>query len=226
MEAFPQTRRTRPAGAAELLLVRHGETTPYVPGQPFDAIADGTGDPPLAPEGIEGAEQVGRRLASEDIAAVYVTPLRRTLQTAAPLLAKTGHQPIEIADLQEVHLGEWERGISRQHFAEGHPAALAAKEQRRWELVPGAENTDAFAARVRRGIEFIAERHPNQLAVAFLHGGVIGEVLHQATSAPRFTFSIDNASISHLFVAPGDPPEKWVVRAVNDTAHRPYPFGS
>jgi len=79
---YRQTRFRRPAGATEILLVRHGESEPLVPGNPFPLV-DGHGDPALAPEGHEQAERVASRLASQRIDAIYVSTLRRTAQTAA-----------------------------------------------------------------------------------------------------------------------------------------------
>ena len=73
-----------------------------------------------------------------------------------------------------------------------------------------------FADRVRAGINRIAAAHPDELVVAVVHGGVIGQVLAQATGAHGFAFSgADNASLSHIVVAP----DRWIVRCYNDTTH-------
>ena len=83
-------------------------------------------------------------------------------------------------------------------------------------MVPGAEPGDAFDARVRAGIERIAASHPDELVVAFVHGGVIGSVLAQATGAQGLAFAgTDNGSISEIVVIG----ERWAVRRFNDTAH-------
>ena len=76
---FRQHRFVPPPGACEILLVRHGESSPHVEGEPFELV-DGHGDPPLAPEGQAQAELVAERLTStgERIAAIYVTTLQRT----------------------------------------------------------------------------------------------------------------------------------------------------
>ena len=92
---------------------------------------DGHGDPELAPDGRRQAELVGDRLASHPIDAIYVTTLRRTAQTAAPLAAELGLTPAVEADLREVHLGEWEGELFRQRVAEGHPIAVRMSEEER-----------------------------------------------------------------------------------------------
>ena len=67
--------------------MRHGQSIPYVEGQPFPLV-DGHGDPPLSPRGEWQAERVGERLADEPIDAIYVSSLTRTHQTAAPLASR------------------------------------------------------------------------------------------------------------------------------------------
>jgi probable phosphoglycerate mutase len=52
--------------------------------------------------------------------------------------------------------------------------------------------------------------------VSVSHGGVIGQILAQATGSRPFAFNgADNASISHLVVL-GD---RWLLRRYNDTTH-------
>lgn len=214
---FRQHRFAPPPGACEILLVRHGESGPFVEGEPFPLV-DGHSDPPLHPEGRIQAEQVAERLVAtgERIAAVYVTTLRRTQQTAAPLLARLGLEARVERDLREVLLGEWEGGVFRRKVAEGDPIAERMYREERWDVIPGGEPTADFEARVRRGIERIARAHHDELVVAVVHGGVIGQVMNIATGATGFAFAgADNASISHLVVDG----ERWVVRCYNDTSH-------
>ena len=73
-----------PKGATDLLLIRHGESQAAVDGVQFPN-KDGHGDPALHPNGEQQAFAVGERLKTLPIAAIYVTTLRRTHQTAAPL---------------------------------------------------------------------------------------------------------------------------------------------
>lgn len=210
-----QSRFTRPPGACEMLLVRHGESAPARDDQPF-ALVDGHGDPELAPAGHHQARRVADRLAGEDLAAIYVTTLQRTVQTAAPLAARLGLEPRVEPDLREVFLGEWEGGSFRRHVAEGHPIARRMFAEQRWDVIPGAEAADAFAARVRAAVARIAQAHRDQAVAVVSHGGVIGQVLALAAGTRAFTFTgSDNAAISHLVVTD----ERWILRRYNDTAH-------
>lgn len=213
---YRQYRFSRPPGATELFLVRHGESKAVVPGEERPHH-EGHDDPPLAPDGRVQAEAVGARLADQQIDAIYVSSLRRTHETAAPLAARLGLTPVVDHDLREVHLGEWEGGQLRQKAAEGHPLVIEMFQQQRWDVIPGAESSDAFGGRLRAALGRIVAAHPDQRVVVVVHGGVIGEVLRQASgSSQGFAFvASDNGSISHVVVH-GD---RWIIRRFNDTAH-------
>ena len=215
-QEYRQTRFRRPRGSTELLLVRHGASEPAVPGRRFPLVG-GHGDPALAPEGQEQAQRVADRLAREHLDAIYVTNLRRTAETAAPLAERLGMTPLVEADLREVHLGEWEGGLFRQRMAEGDPIALQVRSEERWDLIPGAEPQEVFVDRVRSGIERIVAAHPDQRVAVFAHGGTIGLLMNLAVGGGRgFAFvGSDNGSISHLVAIGGH----WIVRRFNDTSH-------
>ncbi len=212
---YPQHRFTLPPGATTVLLVRHGESAAIV-----DGVAppnrDGHDDPPLADVGHEQARRLADRLAAEPIDAIYISTLQRTEQTAAPLAERLGLQPIVVADLREVFLGDWEGGLFRKYVANGHEAALRMYASHRWDTIPNAEADEAFGARVTRALAGIVAAHPDQRVVVVAHGGVIAKLLAGAAGTDRtFAFLADNASISELAHVEG----RWIVRRFNDTAH-------
>lgn len=212
-----QHRFTPPSGACEILLVRHGESAPFVEDEPFPLVG-GHADPPLHPDGHVQAAQVAERLVltGERIAAVYVTTLQRTAQTAAPLLERLAIEATVVPELREVYLGQWEGGLLRKKVADGDPVAERLYSEQRWDVIPDGEAADAFEARVRVGVERIADAHPDELVVAVLHGGVIGQIMNIASGTTGFAFNgADNASISHIVVAR----DRWILRCYNDTSH-------
>jgi 2,3-bisphosphoglycerate-dependent phosphoglycerate mutase len=199
------------------VLVRHGASQPAVPGEPFPLL-DGHGDPALAPEGEVQAIHVAERLAIEPLTGLFVTPLRRTGQTAEPLATVIGIEPVVVPELREVFLGDWDGGEFRVRMAEGDPIAIQAVVEERWDVIPGAETMESFAARVRAGIEgVVAAAGPDVTVAAFVHGGVIGEACRQATESRPFAFvHADNGSLTRLVILPG---ARWLLRSFNDTAH-------
>ena len=213
---YRQTGFRPPPGSTEVFLVRHGASEPAKPGQPFPLV-DGHGDPALAPEGREQAERVAERFAGEALDAIYVTTLRRTHETAAPLADRLGLTPVVEPGLREVGLGEWEGGVLREKVAKLDPVAVRMFTEERWDVIPGAEPHDEFNGRVRGAIDRIAAAHPGQRVVAVVHGGVIGSALTHAVRSERgFAFAgADNGSVSHLVVTDG----RWILRRFNDTSH-------
>ena len=215
--AYEQRQYAVPADATEVVLVRHGASAAAVPGERHELL-EGRGDPPLSPTGVEQAEAVGARLAREPLARIFTSTLQRTAQTAAPLARLTGMEPVAVADLVEVNLGEWEGGEFRIRAYSGDPLVLRALREERWDVLPGAESQDAFAERVRRGIDrVVAESGPGVSVAAFVHGAVIGELCQQATGSRPFAFVRNvNTSISRLVVH-GD--GSLLLRSFNDIAH-------
>jgi 2,3-bisphosphoglycerate-dependent phosphoglycerate mutase len=214
-EVYRQYRFALPAGATDLLIVRHGESAPARLDEPAPR-RDGHSDPALAPEGMEQAQRLADRLAHEHIDAIYVTSLQRTAQTAAPLAERLGIEPVVEPDLREVYLGDWEGVAFRKYVAEGHPIAVQMFLEKRWDVIPGAETNDEFARRVGAGMERIIAKHPGQRVVVVVHGGVIGQMMALASGAAAFTFiGADNASITQIVAMP----QPWVIRRFNDTAH-------
>ncbi len=216
-ESYGQRAFTVPADARELIVVRHGASAPLSAGETF-ALVGGHGDPPLSPQGHEQAARVAERLHGEPLRALFVTPLQRTAQTAAPLVAATGLEPAVLEDLREVHLGEWEGGEYRIRLAERDAIAMRALMEERWDIIPGAEPMDAVAERVARGLDAMMEAiGPGGTGVAFLHGGVIGDLCRQVTNSRPFAFMhADNASITRVVqFSTGH----RLLRNFNDTAH-------
>jgi probable phosphoglycerate mutase len=213
--SYPQSGFPHIPGSADILLIRHGQSEPYRPDTPFPLV-DGHADPALTPNGHEQARRLADRLATAGIDAIYVSTLRRTAQTAAPLAGRLGLTPHVEPELREVHLGVWEGGEYRQRVAERDPIVRQVFEQERWDVIPGAETSASLSARVRAAIDRLAAGHAGHRVAIFTHGGVIGQALALASGSRPFAFlSADNGSISRLVVTG----QHWFVRVFNDTAH-------
>ena len=212
---YRQNRFELPSGGTHIFIVRHGESKPLRVDEP-QPLVDGHGDPPLDPRGHEQVKKVAARLAKQPLAAIYVTSLQRTVQSAAPLAEATGLTPVVERDMREIDLGEWEGGVYRIRREENHPEWQRVQTEGTWDVIPGAEQEVDFAKRIVGAINGISRRHPNQRVVIFTHGGVIGMTAAIATGGRMHKLSeSDNASLTHLVVTD----DKWTLRRFNDTSH-------
>jgi probable phosphoglycerate mutase len=203
-------------GARQIILVRHGASVgPTVETVELDALT--ISNPQLAPDGLIQAEAVGEALSSASLAAIFVSPLQRTQQTAAPLAQRLGLTAQVVNDLREVHLGDWEHDFY-EHAAARHPLVSRMFAEESWEVIPNAESSADFAARVRRGIIAVVEQvDPGCSAAVFSHAGTIAEICHQATDSRPFAFTApENASISRLIVGSDG---SWRLRSFNEVSH-------
>lgn len=214
---YPQRDYSRPEGSIEIVLVRHGASEAALADQPFELL-EGQADPALSPAGERQAEAVAVRLAGEPLSALYITPLRRTAQTAAPLAALTGLGPVVVPELREVHLGDLDGGAFRIAVARRDPLVAEVFAQERWDVIPGAESAEDFERRTSAGIDRILDGlEPGATVAAVVHGGVIGELCRQCSDSRPFAFvHADNGSFTRIAVLPDG--RRWV-RTFNEGSH-------
>ena len=147
----------------ELLLIRHALPVRR-------EVVKGPADPELSVEGFAQAERLAQYLASESIAAIYVSPLKRALQTAAPLARRLGVTPVVVDDV-----AEFDRTSNEYIPME----ELQATNDPRWQkLVDGVwdstdETQEQFKDRVVGAFEKIIEQNSSTSVAVVCHGGVI-----------------------------------------------------
>ena len=88
--------------AAELFLIRHADAIPEEDEINPSGIYD---DLPLSRTGRQQAQALTERLSGLSFDAMYSSPLRRCLETAAPLAKSLGMTPIIAEGLKEIKLG-------------------------------------------------------------------------------------------------------------------------
>jgi probable phosphoglycerate mutase len=141
----------------ELLLIRHA-----LPVRIDEGAVEGPADPHLAPSGVTQAEALAGWLAEEAIDAVWSSPMRRALETAAPLADRLGLE-VRVDD----GLAEYDRhSLSYIPIEE-----LKAANDPRWREIP--EQPEEFRAEVVAAVERIVEAHPGQRVAVVCHGGVV-----------------------------------------------------
>jgi len=164
--------------AARLLLIRHAEVEEAMQKRVFGRL-----DVELSDAGRERAERLARTLAAEPIAAVYSSPLRRALDTAAPLTHELGLEPIVVDDLRELDFGDLE-GLTLAEIEERFPHVVAWMTAPAAVAFPGGESVAALLERTVRAVRGIAELHPGETVAVLAHAVVIRAVLADALAMP------------------------------------------
>ncbi|MGZ5003636.1 MAG: histidine phosphatase family protein, partial [Chthoniobacterales bacterium] len=115
-----------------VFLVRHGATLLSAE----DRFAGAT-DVALSDLGREQTRRLAKRLTSENIAAVYASPMGRTLETAK-ILAETHRLEVQTRDgLREISHGHWEQ-LTRREVEERFPDEAAEWEKDPFTFAPEA----------------------------------------------------------------------------------------
>jgi 2,3-bisphosphoglycerate-dependent phosphoglycerate mutase len=146
----------------EILFVRHG-----LPERIVDAT--GPADPPLAPAGVAEAHLLAAWLVQRgQVDVVWSSPLRRALETAAPLADALG---VEV--LVDDDLAEYDRHSSVYVPLEelADDPELLAQVTADWAELQA--NPGPFRSRVTGAVDRIVAAHPGQKVAVVCHGGVI-----------------------------------------------------
>jgi len=203
--------RTLAPTPTTILLVRHGVTG--TTGKVLPGRAPGLH---LAPRGIAQAQRVAERLSELDSApsALYVSPLERTRETAAPIAAA-------------LHLRmKADRGLLECDFGDWTGKTLASLRKRpEWRAVQHAPSTFRFPAgesftemqlRIWTTLERLARSHPGDTIVVVSHADPIKAAVTYAQGVPLDLFQrtvISTCSISAVVLTGSTP----VVLSVNNT---------
>lgn len=194
-------------------LVRHGSTEWNAAGR-----FQGRQDVPLRPQGALEAERAGqalsqkiRELGRSRWDALYTSPLRRAVQTAAALSRWIRLDPVVQEDLVERAFGPIE-GLTREEAERAYPGWW-----RRQRAIPGLEDDETLRARAHAAIDRLERAHRGQAIVVVSHGAFINAFLRSAGAlndpAPRAPLA--NGSLSIVCRdALG-----WRAVALNDAAH-------
>lgn len=123
----------------------------------------------LSDEGRWQAARLGDRLRHEDLAAIYCSPLARTMETAR-IIAESCGLTIETRDgLREISHGRWE-GLTRSEVETRYRDEYAAWEEDPFTFAPeGGESGVAVLARVLPVIREIVTRHVGTRVLVVSH---------------------------------------------------------
>ncbi len=203
---MPQTR---------IFLIRHGATTLSAE----DRFAGAT-DVPLSDEGRQQARRLAERLGELPVAAVYASPLGRTMETASILAAPHRLEVQQRDGLREISHGHWEQ-LTRHEVEEKFPAEAAAWEEDPYTFAPeGGESGLAVTARALPALIEIVRRHEGSPVIVVSHKATIRLLLSSLLGFDprRYRDNLDQDPAA-LNIVDFKGPVRARLMLFNDTSH-------
>lgn len=149
----------------DLLLIRHGLPLRIELAQGEQA------DPPLAPLGHAQAQALADWLVYERIDALYVSPLTRARETAAPLAERTGLEAVVVEGVAEFDRDSHEYIPIEELRASADPRLTDLTEG--WFFQKAGISLDEFRQRVIGALEEIVAANRGRTAAVVCHGGIL-----------------------------------------------------
>ncbi len=150
-----------------IILIRHAESEGNA-----SSICECTGNSPLTSRGEDQAKRLAERLEAlfPTAAALYSSPRRRAQRTAEIVAARLKLAVATVADIREMHVGEWE----------GRPLSAV-------DLSPlyknpdfdlhGGESPREYSTRTARALRELADAHAGETVLAVSHGTALSGAL-------------------------------------------------
>lgn len=182
-----------------LLLVRHAVTAQTGP-----LLSGRTPGVDLSERGREQAAALGARLAALPVAAVYSSPMERTVQTAEAVAAHHGLEVRVDEGLIEADYGDW-TGAALADLARSELWSAVQRTPSRVRF-PGGEPLTAMQSRVVGALDVLVASHPGQTVVAVSHADPLKAAIAHYTGLHLDMFQrlvLSPASVSVLDVGPG-----------------------
>lgn len=190
-----------------LLLLRHGQTH----GNTSGALDTAFPGHDLTELGVRQAEAAARVLAPTGIDGIYVSPLVRTHQTAAPLVKATGIEPVVVDGLREIAAADYEMATDEASIL-GYIGTVADWIEGRFDTrMSGGENGHEFLARYDAAVRGILEAgHGTALVVS--HGAAIRTwVASRASGSATHAMATEGLANTALIELEGDLDSGWSI---------------
>ncbi|ONK74212.1 uncharacterized protein A4U43_C03F3950 [Asparagus officinalis] len=206
---------TIPPGFAEIVVVRHGETSWNA-----SKIIQGHMDSELNENGRKQASAVAVRLSNEPtFAAIYSSDLKRASETAQ-IIATTCNLSEVITDtaLRERNIGDIQ-GLTLRDAAKLKPVAykIFMSHDRDKEIPGGGESHNQLYERCTSALERIARKHIGERVIVVTHGGVTRELYRRARPNCSPHGRIQNTAMSIFLVSENG--ENWMLKVWGDVSH-------
>jgi broad specificity phosphatase PhoE len=156
-----------------LFLVRHGQTDSNLRG-----LTLGRADVPLNELGRKQAQCLAAALVNEQLAAIYTSPLIRTVETARPIASAHDLEVQHEYPLIEMDIGEMD-GLSFAEVRERYPDFLETwvSEDGPMERMPGGESLLDVQQRAVEALDMIVDRHAGSSVCVVTHNFVLLSLL-------------------------------------------------
>ena len=162
-----------------IVLVRHGESVWH-----GENRYTGSSDIDLTRNGYDVAVLLAQWAAEARLDALWVSPLKRTRETAKPVALATGLDPHIDERLRELDFGQGE-GCTLDEMKRLFPQAITAfREDPVAHHLPGGEDPRAAAARVISCLNSIAAVYPQGRVLVVMHSTVLRLTLCQLLGLP------------------------------------------
>jgi len=198
-----------------VFLVRHGATILTAE----DRFAGAT-DIPLSDQGREQVRRLAERLSGEKIAAVFASPLGRTIETAS-ILARPHGLPVQPVDgLREISHGRWEQ-MTRQEVEQQFPDEAADWGRDPYTFAPlGGESGLAVTARALPALMEIIRAHAGRRLLVVSHKATIRLLLSSLLGFDprRYRDNLDQSPAALNIVDFRDP-SRARLTLFNDSSH-------
>ena len=153
---------------ARIFLIRHGATVLTAE----DRFAGST-NVQLSDEGRGQVRRLAARLQGENVAAIYASPLDRTMETARILAEPHGLEVQTRDGLREISHGRWEQ-MTRKEVGQAFPEEAAAWEKDPYTFAPvGGESGLAVTARALPVLMDIVRQHAAANVLVVSHKATI-----------------------------------------------------
>jgi len=197
----------------KVIYVRHGQTS-WNKAKKYQ----GHSDISLNEIGLEQAQLVGKRLAKENISAVYSSDLSRASQTANIIARHHNLQGIKIKGFREINFGLWE-GCTYAEIMALWPNALTSMYSSPGAMnAPEGENFIDLKRRAKSALNQCIKEHEEETIVIVSHGGTMRVLLCDALQLSldkMWSIRQDSTGINIIEYFSNQP----ILSLVNDTCH-------
>lgn len=156
----------------KLYLVRHGQT---IYSQKHQYCGDL--DPDLIPEGVQMAQQLAVAYKDLPWKAAFVSPMKRTMATAKPLVEAVGLEPQIREGLKEIAYGEWEGKSPEIVNRDYHDDYVRWLTDPGWNAPTEGETGVTIARRSSTVIQEIQERYTEGNVLVVSHKATIRVII-------------------------------------------------